>query len=316
VNDSPYRPVALTAALTGGDVLPSQTPYLPKGAAAIADAAVAAAEAGATCVHIHGRDEQGRPSADPKLFEQLAGEIRSRSDVVLNITTGGAPGMTVEERLVGVRAVKPEIATFNLGTMNYEPFPHPDRWPQVESDWERAELENTGNGTFVNTLATLRLFGSTLAELGVTPELEAYDLGHLNMARFLLDEGTLVGPVRVQLVLGVLGAAGKSVEDIALLVSAARRILGDDLGALGVAAVGFPAEFRAAAFAFSLGMDCRVGLEDNLRVRRDRAATSNAELVEVAVTLADALGRPIEKPDELRARLGPWAAGRGSGVAS
>jgi uncharacterized protein (DUF849 family) len=303
-----YEASVLTAAITGGDVLPSQSPYIPCGAAAIVAEAVAAAEAGATCVHLHARDDAGRPSADPDLFEEIVGGIRERSDVVINVSTGGAPGMSVEERLAGVRRVRPEIATFNLGTMNYEGFPDRARWPEVHSDWERAILETSGDGTFVNTLNTLREFASTLRGLGVTPELEAYDLGHIAMARFLIDEGTLVPPVRLQLVLGVLGGAGNAPRDLSLMADAAERILGDDLGALAVAGLGFPTQFRFAAVAFSSGMDCRVGLEDNIRLRRDAQARSNAELVRVAVELADRVARPIVTPERLREELGPWAA--------
>jgi uncharacterized protein (DUF849 family) len=303
-----YEASVLTAAVTGGDVLPSQSPYIPCGADAIVAEVVGAAEAGATCVHIHARDDEGRPSADPDLFEEIVSGIREQSDVVINISTGGAPGMGVDERLAGVRRVRPEIATLNLGTMNYEGFPNRARWPEVASDWERQVLEASGDGIFVNTLNMLREFASTLRELHVTPELEAYDLSHIEMARFLIDEGTLEPPVRLQLVLGVLGGAGNAPRDLQLLADATERILGDELSALAVAGLGFPMQLRHAAIAFASGMDCRVGLEDNIRLRRDVQATSNAELVRVAVELADRVARPIVTPDALRAELGPWTA--------
>ncbi len=305
-----YRSSALTVAVTGGDVLPSQSPHIPRGARGIADEAVAAAEAGASCVHLHARTEDGRPSADPQLFAEIAADIRGRSDVVLNVTTGGAPGMSVADRLAGMRAVRPDIATFNLGTMNYEGFPTPARWPTVKTDWERDVLEQSGHGTFVNTLAMLREFAAAARDLGATPELEAYDLGHVAMARFLIDEGTLQSPVRIQLVLGVLGGAGNDLEDLFMLRERALRILGDDLADLGVAATGYPMQLRHAAVALSLGMDCRVGLEDSLRVERGRVAESNRELVDAAMTLAACVGRPIAGPDELRGRLTPWRSSR------
>lgn len=306
LNPDRYRPVALTAAITGGDVLPSQSPHIPRGAEGIAREAIAAARAGATSVHLHARDDEGRPSADADLFSRIVEQIRSEVDVVINITTGGAPGMSIEERLVGVAAVKPEIATFNLGTMNYEGFPTKERWPAVESDWERELLESSGNGTLVNTLADLRYVATTLKEVGVTPELEAYDLSHIGMARFLIDEGTLQGPVRMQLVLGVLGGAGNAVEDLFVLRERARAILGDDLADLGVAGLGYPNQFRHAAIALAAGMDSRVGLEDSVRLERDRLAESNAQMVQVAVELAARMGRPIATPGELRARLTAW----------
>jgi uncharacterized protein (DUF849 family) len=241
------------------------------------------------------------------LFAEIAAGIRERADVVVNVTTGGAPGMTVEQRLAGMQAVVPDIATFNLGTMNYEGFPDPRRWPAVESDWEREVLEQAGHGTFVNTLAMLREFAAAARDLDVTPELEAYDLGHVAMARFLIDEGTLRPPVRLQLVLGVLGAAGSDIEDLFVLRERALRILGDDLADLGVAGLGFPMQFRHAAVAFALGMDARVGLEDNLRVERGRLAESNRDLVAVAVELAARLARPIATPAQLRSRLTRWS---------
>jgi uncharacterized protein (DUF849 family) len=303
-----YRSSVITAAVTGGDVLPSQSPHIPRGAERIVEEAVAAARAGAASVHLHARTADGRPSADPALFAEIVAGIRERSDVVINVTTGGSPGMTVDERLAGVAAVKPEIATFNLGTMNYEGFPTKSRWPAVDSDWEREVLEQSGSVTFVNTLDTLRLVAGTLRDLGVTPELEAYDLGHVSMARFLIDEGTLQGPVRLQLVLGALGGAGNDVEDLFVLRERAQRILGDDLADLGVAAVGYPNQFRHAAIALAAGMDTRVGLEDSLRLEREKLAESNAEMVKVATELAARVGRPVASPDELRSRLTPWSS--------
>lgn len=304
--DTRYRPSALTAAVTGGDVLPSQSEHLPRGVDGIVAAALGAAEAGASSVHLHARDEDGRPAADPAMFRDIAQAIRAESDVVINITTGGAPGMTLDEKLTAMLAGEPDICTFNLGTMNYELFPDPRRRPTVSSDWEREVLESAGDGTFINTLAMMRDAAAAARDGGVTPELEAYDLGHLHMARHLIEEGTLQGPVRVQLVLGVLGGAANELENLFLLRERALRILGDDLADLGVAATGFPMQFRHAAVALSFGMDCRVGMEDSLRLRRDRQAESNAEMVEVAVGIADRLGRPIATPAQLRDRLTKW----------
>ncbi|GGT65706.1 3-keto-5-aminohexanoate cleavage protein [Actinomadura citrea] len=301
-----YEPCVLTAAVTGGDVLPSQSPHIPCGPEAIIEEAVGAAEAGATCVHLHAREPDGRPSGDPALFRDIVAGIRERSGVVINISTGGTPGMPEEQRLAGIRACRPEIGTLNLGTMNYEGFPNRARWPKVRHAWEQEVLDKSGEGVFTNTLGTIRRFAAEFRDLGVTPELEAYDLGHLSMVRFLLDEGTLEGPVRIQLVLGVLGGAGNALDDFFTLSQAAARILGPDAASLSVAATGFPGEFRHVATALSWGADCRVGLEDNIRVRRDRQAESNAELVRVATDLADLLARPIATPDALRSELGPW----------
>ncbi|WP_063824883.1 3-keto-5-aminohexanoate cleavage protein [Nocardia pseudovaccinii] len=302
-----YRPSALTVAVTGGDVLPSQSEFIPRGVEGIATAAIESARAGASSVHLHARDDDGRPSASPAMFTEIVDAIREQTDVVINVTTGGAPGMKLQDKLVAMQACKPDICTFNLGTMNFESWPDPARWPNVQTDWEREILEGAGSATFINTLAMLRETAAAARDVDATPELEAYDLGHLYMARHLIDEGTLQGPVRVQLVLGVLGGAGSALEDLFTLHERAHRILGNDLADLGVAGLGYPMQFRHAATALGLGMDCRVGIEDSLRVRRDQPVHSNAEMVEVVVDLADLLGRPIATPAELRARLTKWS---------
>ncbi|BDY32919.1 BKACE family enzyme [Mycolicibacterium mageritense] len=307
---NPYEPVAVTAAVTGGDVLPSQSPAVPCGPEAIAAAAIAAAEAGATSVHLHARELDGKPTASADMFVDIVSAIRASSDVVINVTTGGSVDMTAAERLQGVVATRPDIATLNLGTMNFEGFPTKERWPDVKHQWERDVLANSGRVVFTNTLAMMRDFASTFRDLGVCPELEVYDMGHLNMARFLLDEGTLQGPLRIQFVLGTLGGAGGSIQDLFALEQAAHRILGADLSAISVAAVGYPGQLRMAAVAAAGGFDIRVGIEDNLRIRRRRQAVDSAELVAAAVAIAEQLERPIATPTELRAQLGPWYSTR------
>ena len=301
-----YEPAVLTAAITGGDVLPSQSQAIPVGPEAIIAEAVAAAEAGASCVHIHGREDDGRPSARPELLAEIASGIRERSDVVLNFTTGGSVTMSEDERLEVLAAARPEIGTLNIATMNYELFPDPSRRPVVNTDWEREFIEAAGDTVFQNTLGSVRRFAAAFRDIGVTPEVEAYDVGHIQMARFLLDEGTLAPPLRLQLVIGVFGGIGNAVEDLIAMSQTAQRLLGPDLCALSVAATGYPMQLRSAAVALSWGMDCRVGLEDSLRVRRGRPAESNTELVEVATRIAEAVGRPIATPEQLRASLGPW----------
>jgi uncharacterized protein (DUF849 family) len=304
-----YDSAVLTAAITGGDVLPSQSKAIPVGPDAIVAEALAAAAAGATCVHIHGREENGEPSARPELLSEIASGIREQSDVVLNFTTGGSLTMSEEDRLVALEAASPEIGTLNIASMNYELFPDPSRRPEVNTDWERDFIEASGDTVFRNTLGSVRRFAQAFRDLGVTPEVEAYDVGHIQMARFLIDEGTLESPIRLQLVIGVFGGIGNAVEDLVAMSQTAQRLLGPHLGALSVAATGYPMQLRSAAVALSWGMDCRVGLEDSLRVTRKRRAESNTELVDVAVGIAEAVGRPIATPAELRSSLGPWWSG-------
>lgn len=301
-----YGPIGLTCAVTGGDVLPSQSRAIPCSVDAIVRESIAAVDAGASIVHLHAREPDGRPSGSAALFVEMVQGIRSARDTVLSISTGGAPGMSAEERIAGVQAVRPEIGTLNLGTMNYEGYPTKSRWPLVNTDWEQRILDSSGQVVFRNTLGMIRDFAAEFRRLGVTPELEVYDVSHLAMARFLLDEGTLEGPVRVQLVLGVLGGVQNGTEDLMMLYQAANRILGPDLGVLGVASTGYPGQFRIGAVALGLGLDCRVGLEDSLRITREKQASSNADLVLRAVELAQLLGRPLATAGEVRSELGPW----------
>jgi uncharacterized protein (DUF849 family) len=310
-----YQPIALTAAITGGDVLPSQSPHIPRGVDQIVKEAVAAANAGATSIHLHARDADGRPTAAANVFAAITAGIREQCEVVLNITTGGSPNMSDDERIQGVVAGAPEIATLNLGSMNYVGFPNRERWPAVKTDWERALLDEADSTVFKNTLRSIRHFAAVLKQHRITPELEVYDVGHIGMARFLIDEGTLEPPIRMQLVLGVLGGAGNSLDELVLMRRAAEHLLGHDLGRLGVAATGFPTQFRHVAVAMAWGMDCRVGMEDNLRIERDRQATSNAEHVERAIAISKLVARPVMTPDELRSSLGPWSKPREAATA-
>lgn len=305
-----YDPVVLTAAVTGGDVLPSQSPGIPVGPVAIARDAIAAAEAGATCVHLHAREDDGRPTGSAEIFVEIVETIRSASDVVINITTGGSLEMTIEERLAGVSAARPEIGTLNLASMTMEGFPDPARHPTVNTEWEKEILARAGTNMFVNTLAMVRDVASALKNLQVTPELEAYDAGHIGLAKLLLDEGTIEAPIRMQLVLGVIGGADAAPETIIDMYRAVDRLIGMEHVELSVAAMGYPTQFRSAAIACSLGLDFRVGMEDNLRTERRRLAESNAEHVAKAIDLASSLERPIHAPDELRKSLGPWFSSR------
>jgi uncharacterized protein (DUF849 family) len=301
-----YDSVALTAAVTGGDVLPSQSSGIPATPQAIAADAVKAAAAGATCVHLHARDHEGKPTGNGAIFKEIVESIRAERDIVINITTGGSLDMSAAERLAGMTEARPEIATLNVASMTIESFPDISRHPQVERGWEREVLAASGNNLFKNTLSMVRDFAAAMQENSVTPEVEAYDMGHIALTRFLLDEGTLEPPIRLQLVLGVMGGADSSLETLLAMKAAVERIVGLDDVVLGVASMGFPTQFRGAAAALSLGLDFRVGMEDNLRIERDQMARGNADPVEKARALAATLSRKIQTPAEMRASLGPW----------
>ena len=295
----------VTAAVTGAVTLPTQTPYLPITPEQIAADAIACARAGASAVHLHARDPQtGRPTADPELFRAIIRQIRAESDVVIGVTTGGGIGMSAEERLRVVPLVKPEIASFNLGSINFSIHTIGRRYKAEDYrfDWEQQFVENTKNNIFPNTFGSMETFATTMRAHGTRPEFEAYDVGHLYNLRYLVRTGFAEAPHWIQFVLGVLGALGNSPEDLMMMKATADRLFGADNYRWSVIGVGYPAEFNLAAMAIIMGGHVRVGLEDNVFKRRGELAT-NAELVERAVRLARELDREVATPEETRTML-------------
>jgi len=296
----------ITAALTGGVTVPSQTPHLPYTVEQIAGDAIACGKAGAAAVHIHARDPQtAAPSSDPELVKEIATQIKQGSDVVVGITTGGGMGMSPAERLRGAAMCKPEVASFNLGSINFAMHPvarrfKPDDWKFA---WEQAYVEGTQNFIFSNTFGSMEVFAKTMTQHNITPEFEAYDVGHLHNLKFLEKEGFVKPPYWIQFVLGVLGALAATPESLMMMHETADRLFGAENYRWSVIGVGYPAEFNMAAMAIIMGGHVRVGLEDNIFVRRRQLAT-NAQLVEKVVRLADELEREIATPDEARAMLG------------
>jgi uncharacterized protein (DUF849 family) len=295
----------ITAAVTGSVTIPTQTPHLPITPEAIAADAIACARAGAAAVHLHARDPRnGRPSADPEIFREIIQRIKAESDVIIGITTGGGLGMSAEERLRAVPRFKPEIASFNLGSINFSihTIGHRYRPEDYRFDWEQQYVEYTKNHIFPNTFGDMETFASTMREQGTRPEFEAYDVGHLYNLRYLVRAGFAEAPHWIQFVLGVLGALGNGPEDLMAMKATADRLFGAGSYRWSVIGVGYPAEFNLAAMAMIMGGHVRVGLEDNLFKRRGELAT-NAELVDKAVRLATELDREIATPDEARAML-------------
>ena len=296
----------ITAALTGAITIPTQTEFLPYTPEAIAADAVACARAGAAAVHIHARDpETGRPSSDPALIGEIVRRIKAQSDVVVGITTGGGMGMTPEERLRAVPLYEPEVASFNLGSINFSIHPVARRYrpEDYRFSWEQAYVEGTRNFIFRNTFGDMEVFARTMAEHRTRPEFEAYDVGHLYNLRFLARSGLVEGPYWIQFVLGVLGALAATPEDLLTMKATADRLFGADGYRWSVIGVGYPAQMQMAALAIMMGGNVRVGLEDNIYRRRGVLAR-NAELVERAVRLADEFERQIASPDEARSLLG------------
>jgi uncharacterized protein (DUF849 family) len=292
--------VIISAAITGGMTVPTQSAAIPVTPEEIVESAVGAYEAGAAIVHIHVRDPgSGRPSSDLELFRQVLSGIKARCPVIVQPTTGGGQGMTIEERAAVLPALRPEMATFNTGSINFGLFPIGRRdagW----ADWEREYLEDTRDYVFRNTFADMERICAMVREAQTKPELEAYDVGHLYNIAHLLERGLLDPPVHVQFVLGVLGANQPEIEQVLHMLRTARGLFGEEF-TWSAAGVGYPAEYHLVALGVMLGGQVRVGLEDNLRVARGKRADSNAELVEKAVQLAGLFDREPATPDEARA---------------
>lgn len=299
----------ITAAVTGGDVVPTQTPHLPITPRQIADEAVRSAESGAAVVHVHARDPQtGEPSSRLDLFEEILASIKDRSNVVICPTTGGNAAMTLEERLRILPRFKPEMATFNMGTMNYAAHfvvdSYDRRGKAFKYAWERPFLEATKDAVFKNTFMDLEYIIKLMEENEVKPECEVYDLGMIHNTSFLVRKEILKSPLQVQFVLGVLGGASANIETLTFLKHVSDEEFGKDHYTWSIIAAGYPQEFHLGALALLMGGNIRVGMEDNFKISRDTYAKSNAELVEKAVNIAKVLDREIASPDEAREILG------------
>jgi uncharacterized protein (DUF849 family) len=296
------RKVIITCAVTGAIHTPSMSPHLPVTPEEIADAAVGAAEAGAAIVHLHARDpETGRPDQTPEAFQRFLPVIKQRSGCVINLTTGGAPYMTVEERLRPAAVFKPEVASLNMGSMNFGLFPMLNRFKEFKHAWEPQALENSRDLVFKNTFKDIEHVLRSCAENGTRFEFECYDVGHLyNLAHFL-DRGLVQPPLFVQTVFGILGGIGPHPEDVQHMKRTADRLFGDRWrwSVLGAGRNQMP----IAAMAAAMGGNVRVGLEDSLWIGPGRLAESNAAQVRKVRQILEGLGLEIATPDNARAIL-------------
>ncbi len=229
------RKVIITCAVTGSIHTPSMSPHMPVTAQQIADAAIGAAEAGAAIVHLHARNpKDGRPDQSPEAFAPFLKVIKQRSNVVVNITTGGAPTMTAEERVKPAATFKPEVASLNMGTMNFGLYPMIPRYKgKFKHDWEEPYLEGSRKGMFKNTFADIEYILNTCSENNTRFEIECYDIGHLYTLRHFLDRGVIKPPLFVQSVFGILGGIGAHPEDVMMMKRTADRLLGRELSLVG-----------------------------------------------------------------------------------
>ena len=295
------RKVIITCAVTGAIHTPSMSPYLPITPQQIADAALGAAEAGAAVVHLHARNPQdGRPDQTPEAFLPFVKVIKQSSNVVINLTTGGAPTMMVEERVRPAATLKPEVASLNMGTMNFGLYPMIPRYKgKFKFDWEEPYLENSKKGMFKNTLADIEYILTTCAENNTRFEVECYDIGHLYTLRHFLERGLIKTPLFIQSVFGILGVIGTHTEDVKQMKRTADRLFGAENFHWSVLGAG-GAQMRVAAMAASMGGNVRVGLEDSLWIGPGKLAESNAQQVTKVRQIIEGLGLEIASPDDAR----------------
>ena len=293
------RKVIITCAVTGAIHTPSMSPYLPVTPSEIATAAILAAEAGASILHLHARDpETGKPTQEPSIFEKFLPRIKQSTDAVINITTGGSPHMTVKERMLPAITFKPEIASLNMGSMNFGLYPMLDRFDKFEHEWERENLEKSRDLVFKNTFQDIETILKIGNSNGTRFEFECYDISHLyNLAHFV-DRGLAKTPLFIQSVFGLLGGIGSHPEDLMHMKRTADRLFGHDYqwSILGAGRN----QMSLAATGAAQGANVRVGLEDSLWIAPGELAQSNADQVTKIRKILDGLSLEVATPDEAR----------------
>jgi uncharacterized protein (DUF849 family) len=296
------KKVIVTCAVTGSIHTPSMSPHLPVTPDEIADAAIGAAAAGAAIIHLHARNpEDGRPDQTPEAFMRFLPRIREESDVVVNITTGGAPTMEVRERLQPALKLAPEVASLNLGSMNFGLYEMLERFKEFRHDWERPYLAGSDDRVFRNTFKDIAFILESCRANGTRFELECYDIGHLYTAAHFLDRKLLEPPLFIQSVFGLRGGIGPHPEDVLHMKRTADRLFGDDFF-WSVLGAGRNQMFVAAQSAV-MGGNVRVGLEDSLWIGPGKLAQSNAQQVTKIRRILEELGLQVATPDEARAML-------------
>ena len=291
--------VIISCAVTGAIHTPSMSPYLPVTAQEIATSAIEAAEAGAAIVHLHARNPQtGQPDQDPVWFKPFLEVIKQSSDVVINLTTGGAPWMTADDRIRPAVQFQPEIASLNMGTMGFGLFPMLNRFKEFKHDWEPKALEASCDLVFKNTYADIEHSLSVLSPMGVRFEFECYDTSHLYNLAYFHDRGLVKGPLFIQTVFGILGGIGAHPDDVMHMKRTADRLFADHnkWSVLGAGAK----QMKVVAMAAAMGGNVRVGLEDSLWAGKGRLAKSNAEQVRIARQIIEGLGLSVATPAEAR----------------
>ena len=298
------RKILITCAVTGSIHTPSMSPHLPVTADEIAEQAIGAAKAGAAILHLHARHpETGRPSAEVEHFMGFLPRIHEGCDAVLNLSTGGSAIMSLEQRLAAPKRVEPEMASLNMGSMNFALYPMAERITDWQHEWEKPFLEGTDDLVFKNTPRDIgRILTELGRERGARFEFEIYDLSHLYMLKHFVDRGFVQAPLFIQFVFGVLGGMGPDPENLTHMVRIADKLFGEDY-MFSVLAAGRH-QMPLITMAASMGGHVRVGLEDSLTIARGTLAENNAQQVEKIRAIVEGLGREVAGPDEARQILG------------
>ncbi|GGO54517.1 Uncharacterized conserved protein, DUF849 family [Roseovarius pacificus] len=296
--------IIITCAVTGSIHTPSMSPYLPVTAEQITEQAVGAAEAGASILHLHARDpETGQPSAAEEHFMAFLPRIHQACDAVLNLSTGGSAIMTLDQRLAAPKRAEPEMASLNMGSMNFALYPMADRISDWKNDWEKPFLEGTDDLVFKNTPRDIaRILTELGEERGARFEFECYDLSHLYMLKHFVDRGLVRAPLFIQFVFGVLGGMGPDPENLTHMIRIADKLFGGDY-MFSVLAAGRH-QIPLTTMAAAMGGHVRVGLEDSLSIARGQLAESNAQQVARIRRIVEDLGRTVASPEDARAMLG------------
>jgi len=293
------RKVIVTCAVTGAIHTPSMSPHLPITPDEIVAEAVAAAEAGAAILHLHARNpENGRPDQTPEAFARFLPRIKQQTNAAINITTGGSPYMKVEERVLPAATFKPEVASLNMGSINFALFHLLDKYKDFKFEWEREHLENSRDLVFRNSFKDIEYILKTCYDNGTRFEFECYDIAHLYNLKHFFDHGLVKPPLFIQSVFGLLGGIGPHPEDVMHMKRTADRLFGDNYrwSVLGAGRNQFP----IAAQAVAMGGNVRVGLEDSLWAGAGKLAKSNADQVRMVRQMIEGLGLELATPDEAR----------------
>ncbi len=292
--------VIITCAVTGGIHTPTMSPHLPITPSEIAASAIEASEAGAAIIHLHARNpETGKPSQDPELFMQFLPRIKQATNAVLNLTTGGGLGMSLDERLAPAHRAKPEVTSLNMGSMNFSVAQLGKKYTEWKHDWEKDYIESTWKMIYPNTFEMIeRIMIEVGQEYGTRFEFECYDIGHLYNLKMFVDRGLVEPPYFIQGIFGISGGVGGDLENLVYFKQVADRLFGSDyrLSAFGIGKQQMAFLTQSAL----LGGNVRVGLEDSLYIGRGQLAQSNAEQVRKIRTIVEALGLEVATPDEAR----------------